>query len=801
MKKIAIHIILLLCFMQFANSQVEDGVVALDIPARNSLMFNRYLAHPTFSFVREQNKYITASNKRELVGVQDAPLSYLFNYSGRIKENIGAGIGVFQQNYGVLTTFGGIVNFAYNIRAQEDSNFTFGINVAAYKSGVDNGKVVVNFSDPTLDKIPSNFLLTVNPGFNYGTGFMDFGISLNNIATYNFNTSALIENNPKQGIQGHMMYTGYFRGYGFFSDSRFSALAKSEFQKDATILSGVMMLTVPKGIWAQIGYNTMYGATAGLGINLTKQIALEYNYEKPFVGLTNLGVSHEITLAYRFKNTNYYDYSRDDDVAGIFSSEYKRKKKKTVKKAIAKVPEKAPVEEEVITVEEQNRLDAENKARLALEEKVRLEKLEQAEKERIAAEEQNRLDAEKQARLAVLEKARMEAAEKERIASEEQARLETAEKERIAAEEETRLAVAEKARLVAEEQARIAALEQAKLDKEEKERIAAEEKTRLDAEKEEQARIAAEEKSRLEAENKATENTIVAPTDEIGMSISKLAAQTEESKKTQEQLLKKLEEAVVIKENDLKALKNENDLSEQNIYVEPRPFKSITAENEAIELLKINLDTVLLRQKKKIALLESLIQNRTKNISDPDDKINVFYQNALANLKVEQEKANRSRVSLTSALEQISIATDFERKRRIKRAAYDNDQDRYTQDRKMLNSLRQNVAINESSLTQEDFDFGRSRNDNIQILKNVKNTESAYYLVLAVHSDLQKRDRFLVQVISSGYKEVDFFYDVNTSEYYIYSKKFDSINEAETALKTNTNTPFNHRISIIKIEN
>ncbi len=131
MKIIVIPILLFFCVIQITYSQAEDGVVALDVPVRNSMMFNRFEVNPTFSFVREQNKHITVTNKREHMEIEDAPQTYLFNYSGRFRENIGAGIGLFQQNYGVLTTFGGIVNFAYNIRLQEDSNLTFGINIGA----------------------------------------------------------------------------------------------------------------------------------------------------------------------------------------------------------------------------------------------------------------------------------------------------------------------------------------------------------------------------------------------------------------------------------------------------------------------------------------------------------------------------------------------------------------------------------------------------------------------------------------------------------------------------------------------
>jgi type IX secretion system PorP/SprF family membrane protein len=400
MKTRAFHTILFFCFVQIVYSQAEDGVVAFDIPARNSLMFNRYVANPTFSFVREQSKYITVTNKRELVAVEDAPQTYLFNYSGRIMENIGAGIGVYQQNYGVLTTFGGILNFAYNVRIQEDSNFTFGINLGAYKSGLNSGKVVSNYKDPALDNIPSNVLLTINPGLNYGTGFMDFGVSYNNIATYNFKSSALVEENPKRGLQGHVMYTGYFGGYGFFGDSRFSTLARTEFQKNATIVSGVVMLTVPKGIWVQAGYNTMYGASGGLGINITPQIAIEYNYEKQIAGLTNLGAAHEITLAYRFKNRNYFDYSSDDELAGLINTENKRAKKKKKKKSVVA---KAPI---TTNSDQLERLASEEKARLAAEKQARIASEEKA---RLAAEEQARLASEEKARLAAEEQARIEA--------------------------------------------------------------------------------------------------------------------------------------------------------------------------------------------------------------------------------------------------------------------------------------------------------------------------------------------------------------------------------------------------------
>ena len=316
--KINVFIILIFfCAMQFSFSQ-EDGVASLAIPVRNSLRFNRFNLNPTFSFVREQNKYISFTNKREWVQFEDAPMTYLASYSGRFSENIGVGVGLFQQNYGVLTSFGGVLNFAYNARLAKENNLTFGLNLGVYKSGINEGNVITNNPDPSLNNIPSNFLLSISPGINYGTQFFDFGVSVNNLVQYNMNSSAFIEDDPRKSVQAHVMYTGYMDSRGFFDESKFSTLIRSEFQKNNTIISGIVMLTVPKGIWAQAGYNTIYGLSGGLGLNITEQIAIEYNFEKAIGDLTTFGPSHEITLAYKFKKKeNYYYGGNDEETAFV----------------------------------------------------------------------------------------------------------------------------------------------------------------------------------------------------------------------------------------------------------------------------------------------------------------------------------------------------------------------------------------------------------------------------------------------------------------------------------------------------
>jgi len=104
-------------------------------------------------------------------------------------------------------------------------------------------------------------------------------------------------------------------------------------------------------------------------------------------------------------------------------------------------------------------------------------------------------------------------------------------------------------------------------------------------------------------------------------------------------------------------------------------------------------------------------------------------------------------------------------------------------------------------LQPEDFDFGEIKSGNIQILKNIEHIESGYYQILAVHSDVEKRNEFLIKVVASGRKDVDFFYDVSTSKYYIYYNKFDSIESANRALESESSKPYNAKSSLMKIEN
>ena len=280
-----------------------------------------------------------------------------------------------------------------------------------------------------------------------------------------------------------------------------------------------------------------------------------------------------------------------------------------------------------------------------------------------------------------------------------------------------------------------------------------------------------------------------------------LSQQTDSDKASQNQLLEQFNAIINVKNQDLKDLKEENDLSEQGVTVAPKPFKSISAENKVLNQIKTDLDNTIENRNKTIKELQELYEDNIETDTIYNEEVFLFYRKKLKQLKTEQAEAMALKTDLEVSLKKIRFETNIERKRRIKRAAFDNEEKRYAQDRSALERIKRNTVVTNDNSQPEDFDIGEKPSKNIQILKNVKNVENGYYLIIAIHSNKSKRDEFLTKVVSTGDKTIDFFFDVNTSKYYIYTKKLNSINEANYAIKNKTTKPYNTNMSLVKIEN
>jgi len=119
-----------------------------------------------------------------------------------------------------------------------------------------------------------------------------------------------------------------------------------------------------------------------------------------------------------------------------------------------------------------------------------------------------------------------------------------------------------------------------------------------------------------------------------------------------------------------------------------------------------------------------------------------------------------------------------------------------------------NIASNENGSnsynpepkTTNNLDFAVSPNL-IKIIKNIKTVESGYYLILGAYTDIEKRDVFIEELKSSIINNIDYFFDSVSNKYFVYYKKFDSLESAKQALQSKSNLTYNGKMAIVKVEN
>lgn len=311
----------------FANVQAQDApVLTFTIPTQNTLLLNRFMMNPTFSVVRETDSYLTLYHRNQWIQFDDSPELYMLSYSGKHGERAGVGIGIYQQNLGIITSFGGVGNYAYQIPLRENMTLTMGFNIAYYNSGVDRNRAVTNEPDPAIMALRNNSLLTLKPALNLTWGSFDIGIYAENFVDYDFKSSEMVKEYAEKTYTGHVMYHHQMQNQeGLFENGFFRLIARGKMnQTDDFVYGGSVITNFPNLGWVQAGIDDFFGVNIGAGAHFTKKLSLGYTYERVINdGLVNFGPTHEITLSYRF--------------AGKESEETYHRKSSTKKKTTAAV--------------------------------------------------------------------------------------------------------------------------------------------------------------------------------------------------------------------------------------------------------------------------------------------------------------------------------------------------------------------------------------------------------------------------------------------------------------------------------
>ena len=327
-------VFLLLCKV---NAQDSNPYVSYDVPFQNLLKFNRFLINPTFSAVREDKSYINLFHRSQGADFNDNRQNYFLSYSGRINDQVGLGISLYNQQEGVITNLGIMANYSHGIQLGQKSNLSFGVNIPYYVSSFDADRAITLEDDPFLSDATQTSIISFQPGLNLSMGKFDFGVFAQNLFDYNIKTGESLTDFNEKTFSGHLQYAHEFEnGAGIFQNGRLMPLARARFEADQDpIFGGGLILDLPKLGWLQGGYDQFYGLSAGTGFNLNRRLSFGYNFEKNInSNLNNLGVTHEVSIAFSFvplltKNTlaSNEESNTKKPLEGTFVADSKPEKK------------------------------------------------------------------------------------------------------------------------------------------------------------------------------------------------------------------------------------------------------------------------------------------------------------------------------------------------------------------------------------------------------------------------------------------------------------------------------------------
>ncbi|WP_224482962.1 PorP/SprF family type IX secretion system membrane protein [Robertkochia aurantiaca] len=265
----------------FLYSQDMTNSAIIDWRQHNLTKYNKSLVNPTYSYVRESSKAVSFWSRVQWTGIENSPQTYLLNYSGKVGENSGAGLALYQQNLGLLVDSGLLLNYAYSVTFSEKVKLAMGLNTTLFRRGLNRNAINATEPDPAILENQDDFLLLFMPGMNLSIGGFDLGVYAENLFDYNFNDARSVTEFSGKIFSSQFAYTHQFKyGVGFMEDASLRTMAYGKSLPGESVQYGInSMIDLPYYGWMHFDYNSVYGIGGGIGVVLGDGISVGINYE------------------------------------------------------------------------------------------------------------------------------------------------------------------------------------------------------------------------------------------------------------------------------------------------------------------------------------------------------------------------------------------------------------------------------------------------------------------------------------------------------------------------------------------
>jgi len=313
-------------------------------------------------------------------------------------------------------------------------------------------------------------------------------------------------------------------------------------------------------------------------------------------------------------------------------------------------------------------------------------------------------------------------------------------------------------------------------------------------------------------------------------SVEKLRLVLEANKNVQDVLMAKLDSLVTTMNDDLKELKRMDILNvEESKRLEKQSSEGINKTNELSSQLKKELAenrkvyAGLMNKVEKIVVEEN--QEYKKKIRESEKKANTeplqkrLSLEEIKRYKEDQQKGDEKNQLLIAKIDSLDNQKKIEVKRHISKASYYSMEARKFDDKLALIKLKKyqdeavkkqkkdNTAENSKTISLEEMKQELKDNPlrpdktvKVEVYDNLREVSNGYYLVLGIFTDAVDRDKLIMKLIDTGDFNASFFFNINSLSYYVYSDKFENMEEVLYKCKKKEEDELYKEIIIAKVE-
>lgn len=313
-------------------------------------------------------------------------------------------------------------------------------------------------------------------------------------------------------------------------------------------------------------------------------------------------------------------------------------------------------------------------------------------------------------------------------------------------------------------------------------------------------------------------------------SVEKLRLVLETNKNVQDILMAKLDSLVTTMNNDLIELKRMDVLNiNESKRLEKQSYESISKTSDLSSQLKKELAenrkvyAGLMNKVERIALEENQEYKKKIRESEKNNNVTSLQQRLsleeIKRYKIDQEQGDAQNQLLIAKIDSLDIQKTIEIKRHISKASYYSMEARKFDDKVALIKLKKyqdeaiknqnktdsievskSISLEEMKQELKDNPFKNEKDIKIEVFDNLKEVPNGYYLVLGTFTEAAPRDQLIMKLIDAGDFNASFFFNINSLSYYVYSNKYNNMEEVLYQCKKKEEDELYRNIIIAKAE-